>query len=203
MPLPSAADLEALAILEKRILWLAMWMIHHANHIRENRDGVKVGGHQASSASLAARGTPWGFGDVTAPDAEGWQVIPVAAEVIEARATGRSEGFLVIDDVVFGGAGRDVMLANTGGDRLIDWAGEFNAYVVPFAPFGLGTVSRQLSPALMEYLYDLSAADGADPTRASDTGASAARNGEPYGELGLVKQSDEGWGSQKIGRAHV
>jgi pyruvate dehydrogenase E1 component len=28
-------------------------MIHHANHIRPNRDGVKVGGHQASSASLA------------------------------------------------------------------------------------------------------------------------------------------------------
>src|ERR1700722_551906 len=30
-----------------------MGMIHHANHIRENHDGIKVGGHQASSASLA------------------------------------------------------------------------------------------------------------------------------------------------------
>ena len=56
-------------------------------------------GPDVTSASLAARGTPWGFGDVTAPDAEGWQVIPVAAEVIEARAAGRSEGFLVVDDV--------------------------------------------------------------------------------------------------------
>ena len=36
------------------------------------------------------------------------------------------------EDVVFGGAGRDVMLANTGGDRLIDWAGEFNAYSLDF-----------------------------------------------------------------------
>ena len=35
------------------MLWLATWTIHHANHLRENSDGVKVGGHQASSASLA------------------------------------------------------------------------------------------------------------------------------------------------------
>src|SRR4030095_7073696 len=27
---------------------------HHANHVRESTDGLKVGGHQASSASLAA-----------------------------------------------------------------------------------------------------------------------------------------------------
>jgi pyruvate dehydrogenase E1 component len=39
--------------LEERVLWLASWMIHNANHIRPNADGLKVGGHQASSASLA------------------------------------------------------------------------------------------------------------------------------------------------------
>src|SRR2546423_7801008 len=49
----SANELANLVLLEKRCLWLAMWMIHHANHIRENKDGVKVGGHQASSASMA------------------------------------------------------------------------------------------------------------------------------------------------------
>ena len=35
------------------MLWLASWTIHNANHVRENVDGLKVGGHQASSASLA------------------------------------------------------------------------------------------------------------------------------------------------------
>ena len=35
------------------MLWLSAWTIHHANHIRPNRDGLKVGGHQASCASLA------------------------------------------------------------------------------------------------------------------------------------------------------
>ena len=39
--------------LERKVLWLASWTIHHANHLRENTDGLKVGGHQASSASLA------------------------------------------------------------------------------------------------------------------------------------------------------
>jgi len=102
------------------------------------------------------------------------------------------------EDRAFGGAGRDVLIANTGGDRLIDWAGEFNSYLVPFAPFGLGTVSRMLQPQLAEFLYALSAADGADPTRSADVGGSAdpARNGEPFGELGLVRQQDFAWQEQ-------
>lgn len=46
---------ERLAVLEsiqRRILWLATLMVHHANHVRPNLDGTKVGGHQASSTSL-------------------------------------------------------------------------------------------------------------------------------------------------------
>ncbi len=49
----AASRLQILAELEKKILWLACWTIHNANHVRENTDGIKVGGHQASSASLA------------------------------------------------------------------------------------------------------------------------------------------------------
>jgi hypothetical protein len=103
------------------------------------------------------------------------------------------------EDRAFGGAGLDILIANTGGDRLIDWTGEFNSYLVPFAPFGLGTVSRQLSPGVKEFLYALSRAQGADPTRAADTGADPLRNGEPEGELGLVVQSDPAWQDQTGG----
>ncbi len=46
-------NLDVLAELERKVLWLSSWMIHHANHLRDNVDGLKVGGHQASSASLA------------------------------------------------------------------------------------------------------------------------------------------------------
>src|SRR5215467_14030982 len=42
-----------LGALERKVLWLSTWMIHNANHLRPNRDGLKVGGHQASSASVA------------------------------------------------------------------------------------------------------------------------------------------------------
>jgi pyruvate dehydrogenase E1 component len=48
---PRIKPIEALT---RKALWLSNWMIHHANHIRPNVDGVKVGGHQASSASMAA-----------------------------------------------------------------------------------------------------------------------------------------------------
>ncbi len=100
------------------------------------------------------------------------------------------------EDRAFGGGGRDILIGNTGGDRLIDWVGEFNSYLVPFAPFGMATVSRTLQPQLAEFLYTLSASDGADPTRAKDSGSAAARNGEPEGELGVVRQQDFAWQSQ-------
>src|SRR3977135_563335 len=47
------ARLELLSALARKVLWLSSWTIHQANHIRPNADGLKVGGHQASSASLA------------------------------------------------------------------------------------------------------------------------------------------------------
>ena len=50
----SASDLRFLRALERKVLWLAVWTIHHANHLRPSRDGLKVGGHQASCASVAA-----------------------------------------------------------------------------------------------------------------------------------------------------
>jgi pyruvate dehydrogenase E1 component len=40
--------------IEKRLRWLSAWTIHNANHVRESRDGLKVGGHQASCASMTA-----------------------------------------------------------------------------------------------------------------------------------------------------
>ena len=46
------ARLEMLRALARKVLWLSSWTIHNANHLRPKRDGLKVGGHQASSASL-------------------------------------------------------------------------------------------------------------------------------------------------------
>src|ERR1700740_1574340 len=49
----SPQDRSILAELERKVLWLATWAIHPANHVRDSADGLKVGGHQASCASLA------------------------------------------------------------------------------------------------------------------------------------------------------
>jgi pyruvate dehydrogenase E1 component len=53
---PVTTDIEALKILDERLLWLSAWTIHHANHIRPSDDGLKVGGHQASCATARSCG---------------------------------------------------------------------------------------------------------------------------------------------------
>ncbi|NKB47893.1 MAG: transketolase [Alphaproteobacteria bacterium] len=49
--LPNAETIATLEAVERKALWLSSWLIHNANHIRPSRDGLKVGGHQASCAS--------------------------------------------------------------------------------------------------------------------------------------------------------
>ena len=53
-PHETSDTVEALNALETRLRWLSAWTIHNANHLRESRDGLKVGGHQASCASITA-----------------------------------------------------------------------------------------------------------------------------------------------------
>ena len=46
-------ELDFISELDRKVHWLSAWTIHNANNIRPSRDGLKVGGHQASSSSLA------------------------------------------------------------------------------------------------------------------------------------------------------
>src|SRR5690242_16119562 len=55
-------DLAVLESVQQRVLWLATRMVHEANHIRPNADSTKVGGHQASSASVVSILTALYFG---------------------------------------------------------------------------------------------------------------------------------------------
>jgi len=95
-------------------------------------------------------------------------------------------------DIACGGAGLDVLIANTEADRLIDWVGNFNTYLVPFSRRGMPTISRSPQPKLETYLCDLSESDGADQTLGTDP----TDNGEPEGELGLVDPHDADWQDQ-------
>jgi pyruvate dehydrogenase E1 component len=49
-----SVDLEVLAAVEQRVLWLATAIVDHANRVRPNPTGLKVGGHQSSSASMTS-----------------------------------------------------------------------------------------------------------------------------------------------------
>src|SRR6187549_1201913 len=77
-----ALDLEVLDRVQRRVLWLAAAIVHHANRVRPNRSGVKVGGHQASSASMVSLMTALWFGVLEAPDRV--SVKPHASPVLHA-----------------------------------------------------------------------------------------------------------------------
>jgi len=83
-------------------------------------------------------------------------------------------------DFVYGGGGLDVLIANTGGDRLIDWNGEFNSYFVSFSQFGAPTVIRIPNNNWKTFVSDLGRTSGADQSLT-----------EPNGEVGIVN-SDTG-----------
>lgn len=75
-------DLEVLDNVQRRVLWLATSMIHHANKVRSTPSGVKVGGHQASSASMVSIMTALYFHHLTAADRV--SVKPHASPVLHA-----------------------------------------------------------------------------------------------------------------------
>jgi pyruvate dehydrogenase E1 component len=62
------ATIAVLETIETRLRWLSSWTIHNANHLRESRDGLKVGGHQASCASITAIMTALYFGALRPQD---------------------------------------------------------------------------------------------------------------------------------------
>ncbi len=85
-PAPAAVStddrLSALTRIERRVLWLATSMVHHANRVRPNPSGLKVGGHQASSASIATIMTALWFEQLRPEDRV--SVKPHASPVLHA-----------------------------------------------------------------------------------------------------------------------
>ena len=75
-------SLDTLDAVQRRVLWLAVSMVHHANRVRKVESGVKVGGHQASSASMVSIMSALYFGDLRTSDRV--SVKPHAAPVLHA-----------------------------------------------------------------------------------------------------------------------
>jgi len=64
----SDSELAILERIQRRVLWLSAYMVHHANALRPNPDGTKVGGHQASSSSVVSLMTALYFGALRSDD---------------------------------------------------------------------------------------------------------------------------------------
>ncbi|TWG08175.1 transketolase-like TK C-terminal-containing protein [Saccharopolyspora dendranthemae] len=79
---PARTETEGLREVEQRVLWLATAMIDHANRVRTNNSGLKVGGHQASCASMVSIMTALYFEHLTAADRV--SVKPHASPVLHA-----------------------------------------------------------------------------------------------------------------------
>ncbi|MQA73036.1 MAG: pyruvate dehydrogenase [Solirubrobacterales bacterium] len=78
----SAVDPAALELIQARVLWLATAIVDHANRVRPARSQIKVGGHQASSASVVTLMTALWFAHLRAPDRV--SVKPHASPVLHA-----------------------------------------------------------------------------------------------------------------------
>src|ERR1700710_722203 len=78
----TAPSAELLQAVERRVLWLATSIVHHANKVRATPSGVKVGGHQASSASMVSIMTPLWFDPLRGQDRV--SVKPHASPVLHA-----------------------------------------------------------------------------------------------------------------------
>jgi pyruvate dehydrogenase E1 component len=75
-------DLAVLEAVQDRVLWLASSIVDHANRVRNTPSGVKVGGHQASSASVVSIMTALWFKYLRGPDRV--SVKPHASPVLHA-----------------------------------------------------------------------------------------------------------------------
>src|SRR6201992_29232 len=97
------AELAVLEAIQDRVQWLATSIVHHANRVRKTTSGVKVGGHQASSASMVSIMTALWFEHLRGPDRG--SVKPHASRVLHAieYLLGRLDGEYLTTLREFGG----------------------------------------------------------------------------------------------------
>ena len=83
-------SLDALAEIKRQVLWLSTAIVHHANRVRPNPGGLKVGGHQASSASMVSIMTSLWFRHLRADDGfwAAWKMAAITEPMIAAAVIG-------------------------------------------------------------------------------------------------------------------
>jgi Ca2+-binding RTX toxin-like protein len=97
-------------------------------------------------------------------------------------------------DFIYGGYDQDAMQANVGdagpvlGDRLMDWAGSYNAYYLCPAVFGERVITRDMSPSIIVFWEQMARGDGAQPTTIGEGKSITTDSG--FNELAMVYKPD-------------
>ena len=127
-PATTGPTLETLDEVQRRVLWLATSIIHHANKVRRTPSGVKVGGHQASSASMVSIMTALYFEHLRGRDRV--SVKPHASPVLHAinYLLGRLDGSYLTELRSFGGLqSYPSRFQGSGPGRFLDRVGRASA----------------------------------------------------------------------------
>lgn len=111
--------------------------------------------------------TSWWSGAPVVPRT-GWSALAPSEDTDKSAATANGS------DLIFGGEGPDAMQADVGGagpipgDRMIDWRGAHNVYLVCDGAYGAGRVVRLSSPTIVDKLGEIRVADGAAGANGAD-----------------------------------
>src|SRR5437667_137993 len=113
-----AGELAILERIQRKVLWLATWMVHTAN-ARPNPDGTKVGGHQASSASVVSLLTALYFKALRPGDLVAVKAHAAPAFYAIQYLRGRLQRAALAELRSFGGL--QAAFRRAGGTRLQQW----------------------------------------------------------------------------------
>src|SRR5262249_26022574 len=136
-------DLEVLDRIQRRVLWLGTFMVHHANVLRPNEDGIKVGGHQASSASVVTLLTALYFKALRPGDAVAVKAHAAPAFYSIQFLRGRLEAAALRDLRVFGGL--QAYPSHRKNPEIVD---------ISTGSMGLGAVQATFGALAAQYVHD-------------------------------------------------
>ena len=152
------------------------------------------GGYGADYLDVRPRSQATTPGVVPTSDPETWFQVAGGEASHNAVVYGQ-ENFQGID-YLYGGWDQDTMQANEGdngpkpGDRLLDWAGVYNAYYLCPSTYGDWVSTRAVAPGLIEFLQSMSQGFGATTTATSGTSG--------FRETAIVFQNEQGKNANPI-----
>jgi len=137
-----------------------IWGGRHHDHIWGGRDRDQLDLHPRVTESNSL---PNACGQLSPADPQEWYTFAFEGGLATTTCDGNFEDV----DYIYGGWDADALQANVGdngpkiGDRLFDWVGVYNLYILCPGTYGEFVSTREFSPQMTEFLHRLAEGDGA------------------------------------------